>query len=76
MPWIDLKEPWIHVESVARTIEYQPGKHNVTADIASAFEARNKQNANADNPDPQGGAAGNEGGKRVDGAGAGEGNLS
>lgn len=76
MPWIELKQPWSHVESAARTVEYQPGKHNVTADIASAFEARNKQDADADNPNPQGRAAGIEGGERGDGAGAGEGNLS
>lgn len=75
MPWITVEEPWTHIESVERTVDYHPGKHNVTAEIEEAFNAR-KKNGNADNPDARGGADGNEGSDGADGDRGGGENLS
>lgn len=74
MPWITVTEPWSHVESVERTVDYHPGKHNVTAEIEAAFNARNKTD-DAHNSDAQGSADGIEGGPDADGTGAGIGDL-
>lgn len=58
MPWITVKEPWTHVESVVRSVEYQPGKHNVTAEIEAAFKARNKADGDPHHTDAESGADG------------------
>ena len=76
MPWITVVDEWPHIEGPARTVVYQPGKHNVTADIAAAFEAREKTDDGAHNSDPAGGNGRAEGGADSGGAGSGGRDLS
>jgi hypothetical protein len=75
MPWITIKEPWTHVESIMQTTVYQPGKHNVTADIEAAFKARTN-NGDADHPDQASGSISVEGGDGDHSDSASEGHLS
>lgn len=60
MPWINVSEPWGYVEGLTRTTRYQPGNHNVTAEVEAAFNARKKRNGEPDTADTPGDIGGTE----------------